>query len=288
MTLTLVKTATGVSYRRMDESDLAAAHALSQGLRWPYRLEDWQFLLRLGVGFVAQECGAVIGTGLCWKQGDKHASLGAIIVSPEHQGKGIGRQLMNLVQEELAGRCTLLNATTAGQPLYESLGFKATGTIHQHQGTMLVAPPVALAQGEIIRPIAADDIAKLVTLANRASGMSRDEVLKQLACAAEGAALERDDELVGFSMMRRFGFGHAIGPVVAPDSERARALVTYWSEAYAGSFVRVDVSGTSGLGDSLTAMGLVQVDTVVTMARNGAPAQDESIKQFAVLNQSLF
>jgi GNAT superfamily N-acetyltransferase len=286
--MTSQDTDTTIAYRRMNESDLAAAHALSQGLRWPYRLEDWQFLLRLGAGFVAQECGAVIGTGLCWKQGDSHGSLGAIIVSPEHQGKGIGRKLMNLVLEELAGRCTLLNATPAGQPLYESLGFKATGTIHQHQGTMVATLPVALAQGERIRTITTDDIAKLVALANRASGMSRDNVLKQLACAAEGAALERNGELVGFSMMRRFGLGHAIGPVVAPDSERARALVTCWSEAYAGSFVRLDVAGTSGLGGSLTAMGLVQVDTVVTMARNGVPAQDESIKQFAVLNQSLF
>jgi GNAT superfamily N-acetyltransferase len=277
-----------IAYRRMTEGDLAAAHALSQGLRWPYRLEDWQFLLRLGAGFVAEEGGAVIGTGLCWKQGDKHASLGAIIVSPEHQGKGIGRQLMNRVLEELAGRCTLLNATTAGQPLYESLGFKATSTIHQHQGTMVATLPVALAEGESIRPITADDIAKLVTLANHATGMSRGDVLKQLACTAEGAALECDGELVGFSMMRRFGLGHAIGPVVAPDSERALALVTCWSEAYAGSFVRLDVTGTSGLGGSLTAMGLLQVDTVVTMARNGVPAQDESIKQFALLNQSLF
>ena len=272
----------------MNESDLPAAHALSQGLRWPYRFEDWQFLLRLGNGFVAEQSGAVIATGLCWKQGDRHGSLGAIIVSPEHQGNGIGRKLMNLVLEELGGRCTLLNATPAGQPLYASLGFKPTGTIHQHQGTMRAAPPVVLARGESIRPVTADDIARLVGLANRATGMMRDEVLKQLACVAQGAALERNGELVGFSMVRRFGLGHAIGPVVAPDSERAAALVTYWNEAYAGSFVRLDVTGTSGLGDGLTAMGLVQVDTVVTMARNGVPAQDEGLKQFVILNQSLF
>jgi hypothetical protein len=40
----------------------------------------------------------------------------------------IGRKLMNLVLGELGDRCTLLNATVAGQPLYESLGFKAIGT----------------------------------------------------------------------------------------------------------------------------------------------------------------
>jgi hypothetical protein len=225
---------------------------------------------------------------VCWKQGDRHGSLGAIIVSPEHQGKGIGRRLTQLLMQELGGRCMLLNATVAGQPLYESLGFTSIGTIHQHQGTMLAAPPVVLPNGESIRPITADDRAKLVGLANAATGMMRDKVLTQLAGIAHGAALERRGELVGFSMIRRFGLGHAIGPVVAPDSGRAAALIMCWTEAYAGSFVRLDVTGTSGLDDRLAAIGLLKVDTVVTMARHGVPAPDDGLKQFATLNQSLF
>jgi GNAT superfamily N-acetyltransferase len=271
----------------MNENDLSAAHALSQTVRWPHRLEDWQFVLRLGTGFVAKEGGAMIGTGLCWKQGDSHASLGMIIVSPEHQGKGIGRELMNLVLEELGNRCTLLIATPAGQPLYERLGFVATGTIHQHQGTMAPIAPVVLAAGENIRLADPGDIAKIIALANRAAGMSRDVVLKQLVSVAEGVVLERNGELAGFSFIRRFGRGHAIGPLVAPDSERAKALIAHWSSAYAGSFVRVDVTGTSNLGDWLTEAGLAQVDTGVAMARNGAPHQDEAVKQFAIINQAL-
>jgi GNAT superfamily N-acetyltransferase len=280
--------ATAIVYRRMDERDLPAAHALSQALRWPYRLEDWQFLLRLGTGFAAETDGAVIGTGLCWKQGPRHGTLGAVIVSPRHQGRGIGRQLMKRVLQELGERCTLLNATVAGQPLYQGLGFTPIGTIHQHQGTMLATPPVALADGERIRPVTADDTAQLIALSNRATGMARDEVLQQLAGMAQGAALERGGELIGFSMLRRFGLGQAIGPVVAPDSERTAALVTHWSSACAGAFVRVDVTGTSGLGERLTAMGLKQVDSVVTMARHGVPATDGGLQQLVVLNQSLF
>ena len=230
-------TATAIAYRRMDEGDLPAAHALSQDLRWPHRLEDWHFLLKLGTGFVAEKDGAVIGTGLCWKQGERHGTLGAVIVSPRHQGRGIGRQLMKRVLQELGERCTLLNATVAGQPLYQGLGFKPIGTIHQHQGTILAAPPVALAEGERIRPVTADDTAQLIALSNRATGMARDEVLQQLAGMAQGAALERGGELIGFSMLRRFGLGLAIGPVVAPDSERTAALVTHWAAACAGAFV---------------------------------------------------
>lgn len=285
--MTIQTTDTAITYRRMTENDLPAAHALSQAVRWPHRLEDWQFVLRLGTGFVAEEGGAVNGTGLCWKQGDRHASLGMIIVSPEHQGKGIGRELMNLVLEELGDRCTLLYATPAGQPLYERLGFAATGIIHQCQGTMAAIPPVALAAGESIRLAEPRDIANIVALANQATGMSRDEVLKQLLSVAECAVLERNGDLAGFSIMRRFGRGHAIGPVVAPDSECAKALIAHWSSAYAGSFVRVDVTGTSTLGAWLEEAGLVPVDTAVAMARNGVPPQNQTVKQFAIVNQAL-
>jgi GNAT superfamily N-acetyltransferase len=280
--------ATDLTYRRMDERDLPSAHALSQALRWPYRLEDWQFLLRLGTGFVAEEGGMVIGTALCWKQGERHGTLGAVIVASQHQGKGIGRQLMKRLMAELGDRCILLNATVAGQPLYQRLGFKPIGTIHQHQGTLLATPSAPLRDGDSIRPITADDTPRLIALSNRATGMARDDVLQQLAGIAHGAALERKGELIGFSLVRRFGLGHAIGPVVAPDSECAQALVTCWAAAYAGAFVRLDVTGTSGLGDSLAAMGLKQVDSVETMACNGVPAHSDGPQQFAALNQSLF
>lgn len=279
--------ATAITYRRMTENDLAGAHQLSQAVRWPHRLEDWQFVLRLGIGFVADEGDAVIGTALCWKQGERNGSLGVIIVSPDHQGKGIGRKLMNLVLEELGERCTVLIATQAGQPLYESLGFKAIGTIHQHQGTMASISPVTLPEGESVRLAEADDIADIVALANRGTGMSRDEILQQLLPIAECAVLERDGQLAGFAVMRRFGRGHVIGPLVAPDSESAKALIAHWSDAYAGSFVRLDVTGDSGLGAWLAGAGLVQTDTGVTMARNGVPAQDETVKQFAIINQAL-
>ena len=275
------------TYRPMNENDLPAAHALSQAVRWPHRLEDWQFVQRLGTGFVAEEDGALIGTGLCWKQGGQHGSLGMIIVSQEHQGKGIGRKLMNLVLEELGERCVLLNATAAGQPLYESLGFEVTGALYQHQGTLAALAPIPLVRGETIRPAEPGDLAQMIALANRASGMARGEVLKQLVAVAEGAVLERDGEVAGFSIMRSFGRGHVIGPLVAPDGERAKALIAYWAGAYAGAFVRMDVTGASGLGVWLAQAGLAQVDTAVIMARNGAPAQDQAVQQFAIVNQAL-
>lgn len=278
---------TGITYRRMTESDLPSARGLSQALCWAHRLEDWQFMHRLGTGFVAQENGTLIGTGLCWKFGNTHASLGLIIVSSEQQGKGIGRELMNLVLEELGDRCVLLNATPAGQPLYEKLGFVPTGTVDQHQGTMQQTAPIALAARERIRPVAAGDLQVLAALATRALGMPREEVMAQVLSVVEGVLIEKDGETLGFSMMRRFGRGHVIGPVVAPDTERAKALIAHWAQAYAGSFVRVDVAGDSGLGAWVESLGLPLIEPGVCMARGQAPVSDGTVKQYAVLNQAL-
>jgi predicted N-acetyltransferase YhbS len=280
----MTTTYTAIACRPMRETDLPAAHALSQAVRWPHRPEDWHFALRLGTGFVAEEGGAVVGTALCWHQGLHHGSLGLIIVSPAHQGKGIGRRLMRLVLDQLGDRCTLLNATKAGQPLYESLGFRAIGTLHQHQG--IFTPPAASAESRA-RPATAADIPAIVALANRGTGMVRDELLKHLIGVAEGAVLEHDGEVTGFSLIRPFGRGHVIGPVVAADAACAQALIATWSDAYAGAFVRVDVAGSSGLGDWLAQAGLAEVDTAVTMARHGVPAQDDTVRQFAIVSQAL-
>ncbi len=285
----LIETGNTIIYRPMNESDLPAAHALSQALRWPHRLEDWQFVLRLGAGFVAEADGNVIGTALCWQQREHHGTVGMIIVSAQHQGKGVGRELMQRVLEQLGERCTLLIATPAGQPLYERLGFHATGTICQHQGTLTGFPAVLPPGGGAVRLAEPDDLAAIIALADRGTGMSRGDVLKQLiaAAVAEGVVLEQDGRVAGFALLRRFGRGQVIGPVVAPDAQCAKALIAYWSDACAGAFVRLDVTGDSGLGDWLAQAGLVQVDSGVAMSRNGTPAHDATLRQFAIINQAL-
>ncbi len=285
--MTVPTSASAIVYRTMNENDLPGAHALSQAVRWPHRLEDWEFVHRLGTGFVAEAGGVVVGTALCWMQGERHGSLGMIIVSAAQQGKGIGRKLMQLVLEALGARCTVLNATAAGQPLYESLGFEATGTLNQHQGVLAAGAPAALAPGDTIRPALADDLDAMIALADRASGMARGELVAQLTGVAEAAVLVRGGELAGFSIMRRFGRGHAIGPLVAPDGVAAKALVAYWAGAYAGAFVRVDVTAASGLSAWLAQVGLEQVDSAVIMARNGVPVQDAAVQQFAIVSQAL-
>jgi len=278
-----------ITYRRMQDSDLPVACQLSQVVGWPHRMEDWQFVHHLGSGFVAERDGQPIGTILCWSHGSEYGSLGMVIVSPEAQGKGIGRTLMNLVIEELGERNILLLATPSGQPLYESFGFKAIGKVHQHQGKVVASEPVSLPAGEYIRPIGAGDRTRIAELATDACGMPRAATLNELLQVAEGVVIESYGELTGFALMRRFGRGYVIGPVVASDAAHAKALISYWTGSRVDSFVRIDIhdAASAELEQWLNNQGLLRVDTVVVMVKGNAPYTDPRTQQFAVINHAL-
>jgi len=312
-----------VTYRRFTSEDIDAAYALTVELKWPHRAEDWRFMSQMGSGFVAIDNGEVVGTALTWHDGVDRASLGMVIVSPQRQGKGIGGRLMTLLIDDLTAQnkalgetntpvpspgIVFLHATPAGRPLYEKLGFRAIGMLDQHQGAAFQPPLVLLPAGERLRPLGINDTPRLIELASKAAGMNRSRLLAALLENADGIGLDRDGELIGFSLFRRFGRGFAIGPVVAPErtsdpANRAKALITYWLARNEGMFVRIDTPGDSGLTDWLTALGLPRVDTVVKMALiapvadgsalASAPAtpsllpRDPACVQFGIISQAL-
>lgn len=279
-------------YRPFTEGDIPAAHALSLEVKWPHRADDWRFVFDAGAGFVAQDGERVLGTALYWTYGGNGGSLGMVIVAPDCQGKGIGRKLMELLLEALGSRVTVLHATPAGEPLYAKLGFRRIGAIHQHQSADFIVPRAELLPGERLRAIAPGDIETLAQLATRASGLDRSALLPALSKVAQGVVLERDGETLGFALIREFGRGHAIGPVVSVTADeqharRAKALVAHWLAHNEGRFTRIDTPDDSGLSSWLQDIGLTRVDTVIKMARNGTPPHDASVAQFAIINQAL-
>jgi GNAT superfamily N-acetyltransferase len=266
----------------MTEADIDAAHALTQSFGWPYRREDWAFFLALGEGVVAERAGQVAGTALCWRHGADWATVGLITVAAELQGQGMGRRMMRGLMEGLAGRTILLHATEAGQPLYASLGFVPTGTIVQHQGAV-----VAGAGGQQgLRPVVRADLDGLAALDRAGCGMDRRPLLAALLDIGEGVVLDDGAGPAGFALVRRFGRGEVIGPVIAADFLDARAMIGALLAPRTGRFVRLDVPAASGLGPWLEGRGLAAVDRPVRMVF-GADAMPGPVRSFALVSQSL-
>lgn len=280
--------AAGVLLRPMDAADLAAACALSSAVRWPHRAVDWEQALALGDGLVAERDGAVLGTGIFWRWGPRHGTLGLVIVSPECQGQGIGARLMHGLLERLGERSVLLQATAEGRALYERLGFVAIGGLSQHQAIARTAPLVGLAPGARLRPAGTNDLPALVALDTRGRGMPRERLVAALLASAEAAVvLDRDSQAAGYGLLRRFGRGHVIGPVVAPDEASAQALIAHLAGLNAGRFTRVDVDAASGLPGWLERIGLPCVGTPVSMLRGPALAAGPGVRTWATATQAL-
>lgn len=273
--------------RPMTEGDLADATELSSEQQWPHRDEDWALFLELGEGLVAEQDGKVIGTTMAWRFGQDVATLGSVIVSNAAQGQGIGRKLMEGMIAQLGNRTIVLNSTEAGQPLYAKLGFAETGTtIFQYQGIVPDVPLADLLPGDRVRPKGKAD-GKLATLFSAASGMDRQALFHTLAANSRTVVLSRNNAPAGFAMLRRFGRGWVIGPVVAPDADGAKALILHWLAVKQGSFCRIDIPGESGLGPWFEELGLPCVGTVLTMARGPAPVSGPEAKVFALAAQAL-
>ncbi|CRM29010.1 GNAT family N-acetyltransferase [Pseudomonas sp. 24 R 17] len=273
------------TYRPMTVTDLPAAHALSVQLKWPHRLEDWAMLQRVSDGFVVMDGERLIGSAFTCPQGD-YATIGLVIVSNDYQGQGIGRRLMEKALAACDSRTPLLNATLAGAPLYASQGFVEFGRVQQHQGQALVPDLVALAPGESCRALGAEDHATLLALAKAASGLDRREVLRDLQ-VEQAVGIERDGQLRGFALLRPFGRGRCIGPVVAENLNQAKHLIAALLAQVPDTFVRIDIPVVCGLSDWLESAGLKNIDTVAQMALGTPPQASQGVYPFALITQAI-
>ncbi|HUI25313.1 MAG TPA: GNAT family N-acetyltransferase [Candidatus Kryptonia bacterium] len=278
----------GVALRAMTAADLGAAHALTDEMHWPHRPADWEQVFRFGEGIVAERDGNVVGVGMRWRWGQHHATIGHVVVTQACQGRRIGHRLMSALLKELEGCSVLLNATTDGRGLYERLGFTRVGEVRQHQGSARASPPIALEPGQRLRPATKADAATLRALDAAARGMHRDALIDELFRDAQATVmLDHDGTAQGFGMLRRFGRGHAIGPVVAANAEGAKALIAHLAGLNAGRFTRIDIDFDSGLAEWVESLGLLRVDAVTTMLRGAPLPAHPQTRLYAVVTQAL-
>ncbi|EFQ62293.1 GNAT family N-acetyltransferase [Pseudomonas lactucae] len=272
-------------YRPMTPADLPAAHDLSVQLKWPHRQEDWAMLQRVSDGFVVMDGERLIGSAFTCPQGD-YATIGLVIVSNDYQGQGIGRRLMEKAIAACGSRTPVLNATLAGAPLYASQGFVEFGHVQQHQGPVQVPALSALAQGESCRALDANDHTALLALAKAASGLDRRDVLRDVQ-VEHAVGIERDGQLRGFALLRPFGRGRCIGPVVAENIEQAKYLIGTLLAPLQDAFVRIDIPVSCGLNDWLENAGLKNIDTVAQMAMGTPPQPSQGVYPFALITQAI-
>lgn len=263
-------------------ADLDAVMALVAAVRWPHRRGDIAALIELGRGRLARAGdGRTLGVGLWWPFGDTAARLGLVVVSPDSQGLGVGRRLVERLLADTAPRSIMLLATRAGRPLYERLGFVEVGAVCQHQGEYSAGRHL----DPRIRVATSEDRSAVLGLDTAAFGIPRPAVMDHLMTVGRAFVLVASGRVAGYAVERAFGRGSVVGPVVAATELDAIAL---FNAATRPGFVRVDrPSEAANFGRHLTACGLEPDSESPAMLRGDWPVCTAPHRIYALAGHAL-
>jgi len=274
--------------RPMHAGDLVAMHRLAQQMSWPHRAEDCAQLFALGAGTVAVDAtGLTVGVGLRWSFGHDVGTIGLVLVAPERQGRGIGRALMTALIADSEPRTLMLNATAEGLELYKKLGFVSAGFVQQHQARLAEAPALPPVPAVPVRRAVPADHTALCSLDAAAFGTDRSALVSRLLADGDAWVVDHAGRPAGFAVLRAFGRGAIIGPIVAPGEDEAIALVATAAQAAPPGVLRVDIPAQAErLAVWLTAAGLPAIDTVTIMLRGNWPATQKAPQRFGLALQA--
>jgi hypothetical protein len=147
-----------------------------------------------------------------------------VLVAERHARRGIGRRLMQYVVEQADTTPLTLHATPYGRPLYEGLGFKVTGRAEMVRGRFTPGGPTP---SVATRAASAEDLSAILRLDAEVFGPDRTHVLTRLPAFGDQLRVAEDrGELIGFAAAWPNMDTHVIGPLIARDTETAKALVT--------------------------------------------------------------
>ncbi len=253
--------------REITPDDRALLHELTLSVFWRHRARDLDEFIALGKGYIAlDEIGRPLGSAMYFPVGSDFAMCGMMVTTPRLQALGAGRRLLRRILRDCEGRDLRLSATKSGYWLYDSAGFIPVSTIWQQEGVarpLRVPDPVP---GLTVRPLDPSDRDAIHALDTQSYGAHRVEILDRMLELSEGIVADRDGEVSGFALMRPFGRGWVIGPIVAEDDQMAMHLCTPLVQRREGQYLRVDTPRQDEQFKAfLSAAGLGVVDTVTEM-----------------------
>lgn len=208
--------------RLLQEQDIAIAAELSAEAGWNQTADDWRMLLRLNPEncFGIEAVGRLVSTATLSCYGRQLAWIGMVLTTRAYRRRGFARALLLHAiarADQLGIESLKLDATDQGQPLYESLGFRAEQPVERwwRAGRPSGAGP---------QP------ANLLLHDLEAYGADRSELLRALT---ERSKVQANAE--GFCLSRPGRRANYIGPCVSESVEFARYSIqscaaeeTYW------------------------------------------------------------
>ncbi len=190
--------------------------------------------------------------------------LGLYICHPDFRGRGLGRALWDAGMAYLGNRTIGLDGVPAQQANYASMGFvPAYGTTRWSGNAANVTSAIPTLN------IGPEHLAAVSAVDEVHFPASRPRFLEHWLSAPNAAlAIPAAGPIEGWAVCRPCRMGHKIGPLFAPDTEAALALV-----AATGADVQIDVpDDQTAFTAALAAAGFTPAFSTARMYRGPAPA----------------
>lgn len=270
-----------ISVRPLGDGNLTDAIRLSTIAGWNQTDADWRRLLQLEPDgcYAALDGERLVATTTTTRYGRDLAWIGMVLVDPDHRRRGIATRLVRQGLDHLDG-CEVatvkLDATPAGQPVYEALGFEVESRIERWERG---APAVerTIAGGPTVEIASDSALAELLALDRLAFGADRSALLRALASDANQTPLVvfGDGSLDGYAFTRRGARASYLGPIVAKTSAIGAALVDAALARLEAGSVYVDVDTRfDGVEQMLVERGFTKQRDLVRMRRGAALGAD--------------
>jgi GNAT superfamily N-acetyltransferase len=207
---------------RLAPGDLDACLELAADREWRPERRKWALLFEVGeVHGIRDPAGGLAGSVTLTRYGPDLAIVSMMLVAARFGRRGLGRRLMSHVLAEAGDTTVFLYATPLGRSLYEQVGFRAVGSVTTSVGRFTGAP----AGGT--RPAEPRDRDAILALDAAAVGAGRADVLtRYLALAEQLRVIERDGAVRGFAAAAANVDNVVVGPLIAPDIDAARTLIS--------------------------------------------------------------
>ena len=153
---------------------------------------------------------------------DKFGFLGFYIVKPEYRGQGYGIKIWNEAIKHLPTQNIALDGVVAQQENYKKSGFKLAYRNIRYEG-IGINEKIDFSEIKLLSGIPFEQI---LAYDNQVFPTSRSTFLKNWLKQPESLAIGfvKNNNLLGYSMVRRCRTGFKVGPLFADDEEVADKL----------------------------------------------------------------
>jgi GNAT superfamily N-acetyltransferase len=271
--------------RTMTKADIPAGMRLKEIAGWNQTEADWQRFLNASKDgcFVAETDGAVRGTAATISFERRFAWVGMVLVDPAYRGRGIGTALLekSIAYLDFMGIPAIkLDATPAGKPIYEKLGFVTEYEIERW--TLQRSAESVAANRPAERPdrMPTPRVEQILRADREAFGADRSALLRSVhnSNSRFTTGLWNAGRMEGYAFGRQGSFADHLGPWIAKNEVAASQMLERFLSRSAREVVVADCAMTSAFAKSLLeAVGFTYSRSLTRMYRgsNRHPGRPE-------------